>query len=347
MKKEIKVCLFPIYGNENPYQELMANGLREGGLIVECGSKNRLFGILKTYFIQRPDWIHFDWIYSLYSVNLPLPIKWLYLYWFLFQLSFLRIFTKCKFGFTLHNFNRHEYYNSKIDHIAHQKVFSLCSFVRIFNEEIKCKIVTKWKNVNIKKFHVLPEGSYVGYYPNNVTMVDARSKLGLSTNDFVILCLGSIRPYKGVLELISAFLDFKEINWKLIIAGYPYDKTYTGRVQNKISGNNNIKLFVGHQAEEKLQYYFNACNIVACPFREIENSGSVILAMGFKKAVIAPRMGVLVERLKNQTELLYEESLEQSFEVLKQLSKEKLEQIGENNFQTLSKYKWSDFAKAF
>ncbi len=347
MNKAIKVCLLPVYGNENPYQELMANGLREGGLIVERGLKNRLFGILKTYFVQRPDWIHFDWIYSLYSVNLPLPIKWLCLYWFLFQLRFLRFFTKCKFGFTLHNFNRHEYYNNKIDHIAHQKMFSMCSFVRIFNEKIKCKIVEKWKNVDIKKFVVLPEGSYVAYYPNNVTMEESRDSFGMGANDFVILCLGSIRPYKGILELISVFMDFKQNNWKLIIAGYPYDKTYTKKVQNKIFNNDNMKLFVGHQPEEKLQYYFNACNVVTCPFKEIENSGSVILAMGFKKPVIAPRRGVLIERLENQMELLYDKALEESFEVLKKMTNEQLEQIGEKNYHSLSKHNWSDFAKAF
>ncbi len=69
--------------------------------------------------------------------------------------------------------------------------------------------------------------------------------------------------------------------------------------------------------------------------------------MGFKKAVIAPKMGVLSERLKNQTELLYTESPEQLFDVLKKMTKEQLEQIGEKNYHSLSKHNWSDFAKAF
>ncbi len=69
--------------------------------------------------------------------------------------------------------------------------------------------------------------------------------------------------------------------------------------------------------------------------------------MGFKKPVIAPRRGVLIERLENQKELLYDESLEESFKFLKKMTSETLKEIGEKNFNSLSKYKWSDFAKVF
>jgi len=347
LKREIKICLLPVYDNENPYQELMANGLREGGLKVEFGSKNRFFGMLKTYFIQRPDWIHFDWIYSLYSINLPFPIKWIYLYWFLFQLSFLRTFTKCKFGFTLHNLERHENYHSRIDHIAQLKMFSICTFVRIFSDTIKSKIVEKYGNANIQKFQVVPEGSYVGFYPNTVSSEEARIDIGFGKEDFVILFLGTIRPYKGILELVNAFLDIKENNWKLIIAGFSFEGPYVKEIKNKISGNNNIKLFLGHQAEDKLQYYFNSCDVVACPFKKIENSGSVILAMGFKKPVIAPRVGAVANRLSQQDILLYNNKVENSLKELKNISIKELADIGQSNFNEVQKYTWKDFSKLF
>src|SRR6266540_980881 len=134
-------------------------------------------------------------------------------------------------------------------------------------------------------------------------------------------------PYKSfnavITTLIESFLRSLEDNLVLIIAGRVMDVSYLESIKKFI--NENIILKDHFIKEEELQVYFNAADVVVLPFEKIENSGTVILAMGFKKPVIAPKMGVLV----------------------KQLSKEKLEQMGENNFQSLSNYKWSDFAKAF
>jgi hypothetical protein len=58
-------------------------------------------------------------------------------------------------------------------------------------------------------------------------------------------------------------------------------------------------------------------------------------------------MGVLVERLQNQKELLFQESLEESFNLLKKLDNKDLEQIGERNFNQLTQTSWEDFANFF
>ena len=40
--------------------------------------------------------------------------------------------------------------------------------------------------------------------------------------------------------------------------------------------------------------------LITLGFENIENSGSIILAMGFKKVIIAPNIGVIPDRLNNQ-----------------------------------------------
>jgi glycosyltransferase involved in cell wall biosynthesis len=348
MSKEIiRICILPKEGIENPYQKLMMEGLRKSGANVSYGSSNRFFSILISFIWKKPDWIHFDWLYSFYSINLPALFKWIAYYLFCLQIFLIKRFTKCKIGYTLHNIKRHEYYHGDIDHKAHYFLFKYCDFIRVFNERTIAKVVKEWKDVDVNKFYVQPEGSYVDYYPNEINLSTARKHLKYSLNDFVILCLGSIRPYKGISELIDIFLRYKESNWKLLIAGYPFDEDYTKQIERKCINNCDIQMIIGHQPEVELQYLFNASDVVACAFKQIENSGSVILAMGFKKAVIAPAMGVLLERLKNQTELLYHYSLEESFEVLKRLSPEDLQKIGENNFESLNNHSWTDFINAF
>ena len=217
--------------------------------------------------------------------------------------------TKCKLGYTLHNLERHYFYNKKIDYKAQSVLFRYCSFIRVFNNETIEKISEKWGRIDPAKFYIQPEGSYANYYPNEINSTTARNYFAYSSDDFIILCFGSIRPYKGIMELIDGFLENRESNWKLIIAGYPFDKNYTKKVEEKCKDVPDIKLVTGHQPEEKLQYFFNASNVVACPFKQIENSGSVILAMGFKKAVIAPNQGVVKFRLKEQSQLLFNQSI--------------------------------------
>ena len=68
--------------------------------------------------------------------------------------------------------------------------------------------------------------------------------------------------------------------------------------------------------------------------------------MGFKKAILAPKIGVLKKRLKNQEELLYKD-LQKGMQKCLTFSNEELKIIGEKNFKSLENYKWSDFKKIF
>ncbi|MGH2566658.1 MAG: hypothetical protein ACRDE5_19210, partial [Ginsengibacter sp.] len=219
--KLTRICVLPKEGIENPFQKLMMEGLCESGFDVSYGSSKRFSGILITWFLKRPDWIHLDWLYTFYSINLPAPFKRIALYWFHFQLFFISRLTKCKIAYTLHNLKRHEFYDPEIDAKAQAIVFKYCDFVRVFNKRTVEEISEKWNGINLRKFFIQPEGSYVSYYPNEIDTSTARAYFGYMPGDFVILCLGSIRPYKGIIELIDSFMESKESNWKLLIAGYP------------------------------------------------------------------------------------------------------------------------------
>jgi beta-1,4-mannosyltransferase len=337
----------PKYGGENPYQLLLKQGLEKAGYTVEYGSQYRFLNLLLTYYKQKPDWIHLDWIYFAYSVNLPTIFKWFFFYIFQFQLWYLKKYTKCKLGYSLHNIERHEYYHQEIDDLAHGLVLKNANFIRVFNSNSIQVIARRWPKVKLEKFYYVPEGSYVGYYPNNINKKDARKNLNLELSDFVILFLGSIRSYKGVIELIKLVGEIKESNWKLLIVGYPYDKGYCEKIKKLIKDKKYAQLILGHQEDGSLQTYFNAADVVALPFKNIENSGSTILAMGFSKPILAPALGVLNERLIQQKEFLYQNSIEESFKALKGKTERELIEIGEQNYLAVQKYKWEDFASLF
>lgn len=344
MKKQIRISCLPVAGIQNPFQFLMIKGLQsDSRLIVKNGINDRFFGILKTAIKQQPDYIHFDWETSYYYrrslwmtlINVPS---------FMLQIFIARYILNCKLVWTPHNIIPHDSKYIKIHRFCRRFFAGNMKWIRLFSEISLPAAVAELK-CNANKFKIIPEGSYVGYYPNKVGRMEARKYFNISNDKLVLLYTGYIKPYKGITELIECFKKSFTDNAVLLIAGKVMDAAYFKTVKESI--NENIIVIDRFIESDELQYFFNAADIVTLPFKKIENSGSVILTMGFMKAVIAPRMGVLAERLKNQPELLYNESLEQSFEALKKMSPGRLQEIGENNFKELSKYKWTDFSGAF
>lgn len=322
----------------------MIQGLQsDKRLLVKDGFDNRFWGIIKTAMIQRPDYIHFDWESSYYYrrslwmtlINIP---------FFMLQVYIARYVFNCKLVWTPHNIVPHDSEYLKIHRFCRRFFAHQMKWIRLFSELSVAEAAKEFK-CDTNKFKIIPEGSYVGFYSNKASRIEARKYLNIANDKMVLLYTGFIKPYKGITELIECFKKNFGNDAVLIIAGKAINETYLETIKKSI--NQHIILVDRFIEDDELQYFFNAADVVTLPFKKIENSGSVILAMGFRKPVIAPDMGALTDRLKNQPELLYKESLEESFEVLKKMSSEKLEQIGENNFRELSKYKWADFAKAF
>jgi len=344
MIDKIKISCLPVAGIQNPYQSLMIKGLQsDPRLIVKNGIDDRFLGILKTAIKQKPDYIHFDWETSYYYrrslwmtlINVP---------FFIIQVYIARYIFNCKLVWTPHNIIPHDSKYLQIHRLCRRFFARNMKWIRLFSEISLEGAVTEFK-CNPNKFKIIPEGSYVGYYANKINQIEARKTLNIKNDKLVLLYAGLIKPYKGITDLIKWFNDSFSNEAILIITGKVMNKDYFETI--KALKNENIILVGCFIENDELQLYFNAADVVVLPFKKIENSGSVILAMGFKKPVIAPKMGVLTERLRNQTELLYEESMEESFTVLKGMSSAKLLEIGENNFSELAKYKWCDFAKVF
>ena len=342
MKKNIKIACLPVAGIGNPYQYLMIKGLNsESNLQAVSGINDRFFGILRTAIQLKPDYIHFDWITSFYyrrsiwmtSISIPL---------FMIQLLIVKYVFNVKLVWTLHNIQPHDLKHNKIHSFCRQFFAKQTNWVRLFSEDSieRAKQALKVK----EKFVICPEGSYVDYYSNSITIEDAKLKFNIKENDFVFLYLGFIKPYKGIENLIENFNKLQIENKKLIIAGSVINKNYFNEI---FTDNKNIQFVNRFIDNDELQYFYKVADVVVLPFNKVENSGSVILAMGFKKVIIAPEMGVLLKRLINQKEFLYKEG--ELFQKLEMVFKNKnsLTEKGEQNFEELKKYSWNDFKNYF
>jgi beta-1,4-mannosyltransferase len=342
MKENIKIACLPVAGIGNPYQYLMIKGLNsDANINAVTGINDRFFGILRTAIQLKPTYIHFDWITSFYyrrslwMTLLSIPL-------FIIQLLIVKYVFNIKLVWTLHNIQPHDLKNHKIHSFCRQFFAKQCTWIRIFSEN---SLDRAQKALNIKNiFIICPEGSYIDYYKNTITFKEARKELNIEDESFVYLYLGFIKPYKGIEKLIENFKKLQIDNKKLIIAGNVLNEKYFKKIYTK----DNDIIFVNKFIEnDELQSFYNSADVVVLPFNKVENSGSAILAMGFKKVVVAPKMGVLHKRLINQQDFLYEEGeLYHKLELVYS-NKGSLTKYGKLNFEELKKNNWTDFNKYY
>lgn len=296
-KESIKLVVFP--KDPNPYQDLLYSSLDRRLQITyltpAVGNTISLFTVIpSTMFrliglrLSGNRLIHIHWVYPFYvSKRVPLnkQLTYLYISLFLGLLSVLRY----KVIWTVHNVVPQQPVSSN-DQKLMQKLANIAA-VKIVHSGA---VLSQMQALDISTQHskVIPIGSYQGIYSDNISSKDARKKLGITQNEFVVLFFGTISRYKGVEDLIAAFPALGLPNARLLIVGRCMDKSLLRSLQQS-TRHPKIDLYEGFVPDDKVATYFKASDIVCLPFRNITTSSSILLALAFAKPVIAPRLGTL------------------------------------------------------
>lgn len=344
--KRTSIKLLPVGGIENPYQQLLSAGLRDSGFDVDYGVDTKIFPFVRTAF-KGADFIHVDWIHQ-YYIRKNAVLTFLQLFLFYSDIILTCIFFRVKLIWSIHNIFPHDRNNNIFLTLPRILFSRIVSKVRVFNPDTVATVSSKLR-ISRNKIAVIPEGNYIGYYPNHIAKNDSKAVLGLSANDKTILYFGSIRPYKGVENLIDAFKEISDPDWQLLIVGDVKDQEYKKLIENRASDFKRIVLRFIFVSVDEVQLYFNSCDIVALPFQNIENSGSIKLAMGFGCPIITKKTRVFSELLGKDDNFLFEKKSD--FHVLlkeaMQVPTAELSLIGERNYVRVSKLSWRDTARLF
>ena len=172
----------------------------------------------------------------------------------------------------------------------HFKLFTkmLDGFI-VMNSKTSDKVVEKYPALKNTRHTLIPRGHYKTSYKNTISFYDARQKLNLSEDVKVFLFLGQIRSYKGIEEFLKVFEQITDEQCRFIIAGSvgkaneSYGEYLQGLVKDK-----RVQLDIRFIPDDELQVYFSAADLVVLPYKDILNSGSLLLALSFNKPVIVP-----------------------------------------------------------
>ena len=288
MNCDLKIGLIPFGDTSNPYQELTRRALIKKGCKVHVFPKSNFFPLIRASYSDI-EILHIDWPHSFYIGKSTIRTL-LKKIMFKFQLKFLG---PVKIVWTVHNLVTHNT-SGENDRILGQLIEKSDALVSLSRIGVK-KIRERWEEAKNKIIWVVPHGHFIDWYNTDLSKNKAKKILGIPEDARVGVLPGRLHPYKGIENLIPAFLQIGGIrNW-LILAGKPLNEEYAAKLKKMINNNPYIILKDYFLPKKELEIVMAASDFAVFPFKEIFNSGSVILAMSYGLPIVATMKGSIPE----------------------------------------------------
>lgn len=212
------------------------------------------------------------------------------------------------------------------------------------NNVSKNELVSK-AALSASNIWVVPHGNYLDSIDTLPNKVVARSSLGLSADNKIILFFGQIKEVKGLgilLRSLPAVID-KNPNLMLVIAGKVWKDDFSNyeRIISENCLNSHVISHIRYIADEDVANYYRAADLVVLPYKKIYQSGVLLMAMSYKVPVLASNIPGMTEVINdNKNGYIFEsENIESlSLKLIDILSDtEELLRIGESGFETVSR----------
>lgn len=104
-----------------------------------------------------------------------------------------------------------------------------------------------------------------------------------------LLYFGLIRPYKGVETLIEAFRAMPGEAFTLRIVGNPATPAMRQAVEDACLADPRISARLEYVGDDVLAHEIGEAQWVALPYRQMQNSGALLLALSLSRPVLVPR----------------------------------------------------------
>lgn len=194
---------------------------------------------------------------------------------------------------TLHNLFPHERHYPWLDAPMRKRVRSLAHAMIVPCRCALAEVTARFGRPN-EAWHI-PGGDLRALYPDHVSRRDARAALGLGDAGHTYVFFGKLREYKGLTTLVHTFRALPDPTLRLVIAGEPADARSLVTLHQAIAGDRRVRVYPGNIPSDSVQVFMRAADSVVLPFTSVLNSATALLALGFGKPVVAPRLGCLPE----------------------------------------------------
>jgi glycosyltransferase involved in cell wall biosynthesis len=209
-----------------------------------------------------------------------------------------------KIVLTAHNVNagRRDGTDSRLNRLTLQMQYRLANHLFVHTEKMKRELIEEF-HVKADRVTVIPFGINNAVPATDLSHGEARQRLGMQSDERVLLSLGRIVPYKGLEYLVSAFRQLRagDDRYRLIIAGRienfeGYWKAVLEQMQEDL-GSGAILLRDGFVPDDEIEVYCKAADAMVLPYRHIYQSGVLFMAHSFGLPVLASDVGSFREEI--------------------------------------------------
>ena len=154
-----------------------------------------------------------------------------------------------------------------------------------------------------EKIWIIPHGPLFENRPM-LSPQEARTALGLPSEEALVLWLGVISPYKGIPFLLDAWKLMKKSGAKgrLLIAGTG-DAGVMAEIRQTIAAEgleSSVELRLEFIPVEQLPYFYQAADVLVYPYKAGTTSGALLTGLQYGKAIVATRLPFFEEYLKDE-----------------------------------------------
>lgn len=239
-----------------------------------------MISLVKRLRQLKPDIIHFE--------TLPLPIIDM---WFI-----RRIKRFAKVVVSVHDTSHRN--ESRIQFWGFIKCLRLFDHIIVLTSFSKGQVLRK-AGISSNKVEIIPHGVFECYKKgvnHQLKVVDAKE-------DKIILFFGVIKDYKGLDILIAALSKLPDEllqKSRLLVAGYPFINIEPlRRLATELGVIDRITWDLRFIPEDEVSSYFDAATVIVFPYREIDQSGAMHIALAFSKPIVATKVGGFPEILQD------------------------------------------------
>ena len=202
----------------------------------------------------------------------------------------------------------------------------------------------------------LPEGfcphPIFDNYGERLSLEVAKEKLKLDVHTRYLLFFGFIRDYKGLDLLLNAFADerLRLFPVKLLVAGeyYSSPEPYLELIK-KNQLEELVELRTDFIADEEVNLYFSAADMVVQPYKSATQSGVTQIGYHFNKPMLVTNVGGLSEIIPDgKIGYVVEPNSQHIADALVDFyEKERMAEFEENIVEEKKKFSWSNMVNSF
>jgi glycosyltransferase involved in cell wall biosynthesis len=206
-----------------------------------------------------------------------------------------------KIVLTLHNINagKRDSNDSRLNRLTLGIQYRLADHIFVHTAQMKSELLQDFR-IRSEAVTVIPFGINNAVPCTNLTVTEARQRLGLKDSERTILFFGNIGPYKGLDHLVTAFqrIGARHDEYRLMIAGKHRNgaEKYVNDIceaTNHDVERGRIIRRIEHIPDQETEVYFKAADLLVLPYTSVSQSGVLFLGYSFGLPVVASDVGSL------------------------------------------------------